>query len=204
MQFLRRALNPWGEDVPIGVSWDLIWVAVILGAVFVVVHALMVPRKMDGAEIDEKEARGLPEKLQRHAVGARGFHCSMSAAMFALLITAFFPLIGIRFPWVTIHWIAGVLLILTLVYHIYHVFARQDFWAMWIGRKAGAQVRDYLSRYEAALAVLRRDAEASRAFVRLVAAQPAVSSQLIDNLNASIHLRALLTDVFVLGELVGV
>ena len=70
--------------------------------------------------------------------------------------------------------------------------------------KAGAQVRDYLSRYEAALAVLRRDAEASRAFVRLVAAQPAVSSQLIDNLNASIHLRALLTDVFVLGELVGV
>jgi len=37
-----------------------------------------------------------------------------------------------------------------------------------------------------------------------VAAQPAVSSQLIDNLNASIHIRALLTDVFVLGELVGV
>jgi len=91
--------------------------------------------------------------------------------------------------------------------------------------KAGTQVRDYLSRYEevldgldtafrarlpageateSALAVLRRDAEASRAFVRLVAAQPAVSSQLIDNLNASIHIRALLTDVFVLGELVGV
>ena len=57
---------------------------------------------------------------------------------------------------------------------------------------------------DAALDVLRRDAEAARALVRLVAAQPAVSSQLIDNLNASIHVRALLTDVFVLGELVGV
>ncbi len=57
---------------------------------------------------------------------------------------------------------------------------------------------------DAALEVLRRDAEASRALVRLVAAQPAVSSQLVDNLNASIHVRALLTDVFVLGELVGV
>lgn len=57
---------------------------------------------------------------------------------------------------------------------------------------------------EAALQVLHRDAEASRALVRLVAAQPTVSSQLIDNLNASIHIRALLTDVFVLGELVGV
>ena len=57
---------------------------------------------------------------------------------------------------------------------------------------------------EAALEVLRRDAEASGALLRLVAAQPTVSSQLIDNLNASIHIRALLTDVFVLGEMVGV
>lgn len=56
----------------------------------------------------------------------------------------------------------------------------------------------------AALEVLRRDADAAGALVRLVAAQPTVSSQLIDNLNASIHVRALLTDVFVLGELVGV
>ncbi len=56
----------------------------------------------------------------------------------------------------------------------------------------------------ATLAVLRRDADAAGALVRLVAAQPTISSQLIDNLNASIHLRALLTDVFVLGELAGV
>ena len=135
MEFLRRALNPWGEDVPIGVSWDLIWAAVIIGAVFVVVHALMVPKKVATGEIDESEAKGLPEKLQRHTVGARGFHWSMSATMFALLITAFFPVIGIRFPWVTIHWIAGVLLILTVIYHIYHVFAKQDFWTMWIDRR---------------------------------------------------------------------
>ena len=135
MEFLRRALNPWGEDVMIGISWDLIWAAVIIGAVFVVGHALMVPKKVGTGEIDESEARGLPEKLQRHTVGARGFHWSMSVVMFVLLITAFFPVIGIQFPWVTIHWIAGVLLILTLLYHIYHVFAKQDFWAMWIGRR---------------------------------------------------------------------
>ena len=36
----------------------------------------------------------------------------------------------------------------------------------------------------------------------LVLAQPAISSQLIDNLNASIHLRALLTDLFLVGEIV--
>ena len=150
MEFLRRALNPWGQDVPIGVSWDLIWAAVIVGAIFVVGHALLVPKKTGAAGVDPDEARGLPEKLQRHTVGARGFHWSMSATMFVLLITAFFPVIGIQFPWVTIHWIAGVLLILTVLYHIYHVFAKQDFWAMWIGR------RDIEEGREGLRAALRR------------------------------------------------
>jgi len=55
-------------------------------------------------------------------------------------------------------------------------------------------------RLEAFLDVLDRDARDSLAAMELVLAQPAISSQLIDNLNASIHLRALLTDVFLLGE----
>ncbi len=49
--------------------------------------------------------------------------------------------------------------------------------------------------------VLRRDAESSLAAVRLVRRQPVVSSQMIDNLNAMIHLRALLTDVFLIDEI---
>ena len=49
--------------------------------------------------------------------------------------------------------------------------------------------------------VLRRDAESSLAAVRLVRAQPVVGSQMIDNLNALIHLRALLTDVFLIDEI---
>jgi hypothetical protein len=50
------------------------------------------------------------------------------------------------------------------------------------------------------LAVLDRDANDSLAAMELVLAQPAIGSQLIDNLNASMHLRALLTDVFLSGE----
>ncbi|MCE2542872.1 MAG: hypothetical protein J4F30_05500 [Acidobacteria bacterium] len=49
--------------------------------------------------------------------------------------------------------------------------------------------------------VLRRDAASSLAAVRLVRRQPVVSSQMIDNLNAMIHLRALLTDVFLIDEI---
>jgi hypothetical protein len=55
--------------------------------------------------------------------------------------------------------------------------------------------------YDAFLGVLERDAADSLAAVRLVLAQPAISSQLVDNLNASIHLRALLTDLFLIDEI---
>jgi hypothetical protein len=56
-------------------------------------------------------------------------------------------------------------------------------------------------RYEAFFAVLARDAESAVAAIELVLAQPVISSQLIDNLNASIHLRALLTDLFLVTEI---
>jgi len=95
-----------------------------------------------------------------------------------------------------------------------------------LGSQSGGQVREFLNgavealgglaeacatamleetlerggRFPAFLAVLDRDARASLAAMELVLAQPAISSQLIDNLNASMHLRALLTDIFLLGE----
>jgi hypothetical protein len=56
-------------------------------------------------------------------------------------------------------------------------------------------------RYLAFLAVLETDARDSLAAIQLVLAQITISSQLIDNLNASIHLRALLTDVFLIDEI---
>ena len=57
-------------------------------------------------------------------------------------------------------------------------------------------------KYDAFIAMLNRDASDARAAVGLVLAQPSISSQLIDNLNASIHLRALLTDLFLIDEIV--
>jgi hypothetical protein len=92
---------------------------------------------------------------------------------------------------------------------------------------SGGQLRDYLTRASAALSgladvlraivrdrglqpaehygtfadMLERDARHARASIELVLAQPAISSQLVDNLNASVHLRALLTDLFLVDEL---
>jgi hypothetical protein len=64
---------------------------------------------------------------------------------------------------------------------------------------AGANAPDD-SAVQAFLEVLRGDVGKASAAIRLVLAQSAISSQLIDNLNASIHLRALLTDLFLIDE----
>lgn len=93
--------------------------------------------------------------------------------------------------------------------------------------KAGGQLRHFLGRMEGALdglaasvgqacdgmqpadawrelcSVVDLDARAALAAVRLVAAQPSISSQLVDNLNAGVHLRAVLTDLFLVDELLG-
>ena len=54
--------------------------------------------------------------------------------------------------------------------------------------------------YRAFIDVIDRDARNAQAALQLVLAQPAIGSQLVDNLNASIHLRALLTDLFLIDE----
>lgn len=93
------------------------------------------------------------------------------------------------------------------------------------GSSKGTQVREFLAKAESALGalatftagfaanqgsdlapyaafmqVIGQDATAARAAVALVLAQESISSQLIDNLNASIHLRAVLTDLFLIDE----
>ena len=59
---------------------------------------------------------------------------------------------------------------------------------------------DSMAPYTGFMAVIDRDARDAQAAVRLVLAQPEISSQIVDNLNASIHLRALLTDLFLIDE----
>lgn len=65
---------------------------------------------------------------------------------------------------------------------------------------AARQSAEHAPKFQAFQAVLERDARDTLAAVELVLTQAVISSQLIDNLNASIHLRALLTDLFVVDE----
>ena len=57
--------------------------------------------------------------------------------------------------------------------------------------------------YKDFLDVLDADVRKALAAMRLVLVQPRLSSQLVDNLNASHHVRTLLTDVFLLDAVLG-
>lgn len=50
------------------------------------------------------------------------------------------------------------------------------------------------------LSAVERDASAARGAIALVLRKAAISSLLVDNLNASVHLRALLTDAFLIEQ----
>ena len=95
------------------------------------------------------------------------------------------------------------------------------------GAANSAQLRDHLTRFDTALTGLAQvyrdaaatlgigpkdalegvlkaveaDAGVTQSMLRLLLGQPGISSQMVDHLNASIHVRALLTDVFVVDEI---
>lgn len=148
MELWRRAANPWGEEVLIGVSWDLMWLAIGASVLFMIGHAVWLrTRPAESHEPAEAAPAGVPDRIERHSLGARAFHWLMAFAMLVLLVTAFVPVIGLQFAWVELHWMAGVLLIATVIYHIIHAIGWQDFFAMFqLGVAEGmATVRHVLS-----------------------------------------------------------
>jgi len=72
-----------------------------------------------------------------------------------------------------------------------------------LGEAVAETTREVLGDTQACQAFLdavSQDAARALAIIRLVLSKPAISSLLIDNVNGSIHLRALLTDLFVVDE----
>ena len=141
MNFLTWGRNPWGQQVLTHISWDLLWASLFAGLMFLVAHAsymiLSAHRKASAGEIDALEAsnKDLPTMITRHTFMARLFHWVMAATMFTLLFTAFLPIVGVKFAWVEIHWIAGLVLTGAIIYHIVHASFFLDFWSIWIGPK---------------------------------------------------------------------
>jgi cytochrome b subunit of formate dehydrogenase len=134
LEIIEFARSPWGQEIPIHISFTLIWVCGIAGLAFLIGHAIYV-QFMAKPEVFEATppdlAAKVPEKIKRHSFAARAFHWVMAAAMFTLLFTAFLPKIGYPFAWVQYHWMAGIVLTVSILFHLVHTTFFLDPWAIW-------------------------------------------------------------------------
>lgn len=109
----------WGREVILGASWDLLWTVIALAFAFIAVHAIVMA-------VRKREARpsSSGKQVTRHVGVDRAFHWVMAIAIFVLLITGILPKIGVEFAWLTIHWVAGLVLTAAVLFHI----VRASFW----------------------------------------------------------------------------
>jgi cytochrome b subunit of formate dehydrogenase len=122
----------------------------IAAGLFVIAHASFAKKK-EAAALAASGA-GVPARVPRHGMSARVSHWILAATTFTLLITSFFPIAGIKFPWVTIHWIAGCVFTAYVIYHLVDTLVRKSWGTMWIrGKEVGeavARTRDFFNRTE--------------------------------------------------------
>ena len=144
MELFQYGSDPWGQEVLVRVSWDVLYLFFWAGIAFILFHlvyaAVWIPKlarahASGGASGSAAAASSVPKRITRHTGAARAFHWVMAASMLALLVTGFFPIVGIEFPWLTIHWVSGVLLTISVLYHIVHATFFLDFWSIWLGPK---------------------------------------------------------------------
>jgi cytochrome b subunit of formate dehydrogenase len=153
MEWVRVAMNPWGEEILLGLAWNVAALVAIATAIGLVGHALLANKRQDRivkVPLDPSVAAALPAKVSRHGTSARISHWILAASTLTLLVTAFVPMLGLQFPWVTIHWIAGIVLGIYIVYHFLDTTVRLSWGKMWIGlRDIGesvSRIKDFFAR----------------------------------------------------------
>lgn len=78
---------------------------------------------------------GVPDRIVRHALADRLFHWVTAIIVLVLLGTSFLPILGFQFPWVTAHWIAGLALIVAILFHVVRSLLSADRRSMLIGAR---------------------------------------------------------------------
>jgi len=82
MGIVQWATSPLGQHVPIHIAWFLIWVALIAGMAFLIVHVIYMrffAKEKEFAPDSEMFDRAqLPARVPRHSLTARLFHWVMA------------------------------------------------------------------------------------------------------------------------------
>jgi formate dehydrogenase subunit gamma len=88
------------------------------------------------------------ERVLRHQLVDRLYHWLMAASVLILMGSAFLPIAGWKFEWVSLHWMTGIVLTLLVLIHIVRALIWQDWRAMILD---GADIRDGVRSIRAAV-----------------------------------------------------
>ena len=126
MEIIRNKRDVWGDEVILGVAWDLLWVGAVAALLLLAGHAIVM------AALAKRKAKPSAEgpKVRRHDAIDRAFHWIMAASVLVLIATGVMPILGVRFAWLNIHWIAGLILTFVVIFHIIRATFWQDFKSM--------------------------------------------------------------------------
>jgi formate dehydrogenase subunit gamma len=126
VEIVRYKRDVWGDEVILGVAWDLLWVVAVAILILLAGHAIVM------AALAKKRAKPSADgpKVNRHDAIDRAFHWIMAASVLVLIATGVMPIIGIKFAWLDIHWIAGLVLTFVVAFHIIRATFWQDFKSM--------------------------------------------------------------------------
>lgn len=113
MDIVRFREDVWGREVLLGISWELLWVVLALAFAAIIIHLLVMA-------VLRKQPRPSAEgrRITRHDVYDRLFHWTMAISVLVLLFTGVMPVLGIDFAWLTIHWVAGLVLTAVVLLHV--------------------------------------------------------------------------------------
>jgi formate dehydrogenase subunit gamma len=129
VDIVRYKRDVWGEEVILGVAWDLLWVVAVAILLLLVAHAVFM------ALLAKKHAKPSPDgkRVNRHDAIDRAFHWIMAGSVLVLVATGIAPIVGWRISWLNIHWIAGLVLTFVIIFHIIRAMFWQDFKSMLLG-----------------------------------------------------------------------
>jgi formate dehydrogenase subunit gamma len=120
----------WGREVLRGVSWDLLWLVVVAALVVIALHAIFEAMRKRG---ERPSSAG--KRVQRHESIDRIMHWVMALSTLVLLFTGVMPILGVNFAWLTIHWVAGLVLTAAVLFHILRSVFVKDLTSVWISPK---------------------------------------------------------------------
>ena len=127
---VRYKYDVWGEEVILGVSWDLLWVIAVAVLILLAAHAIIMA-VLANKKMDKPSSEG--RRVLRHETIDRLFHWIMAGSILLLILTGVAPIVGLRIAWLNWHWIAGLVLSFVVIFHIVRSLFWQDFKSMILG-----------------------------------------------------------------------